>query len=118
MGLRRRPYAFTEQGVAMLSSVLRSERAVMVNVAIMRAFVRLRQLLATHKDLTRKFAALERSYDRKFRVVFQAINQLMAAPGRPTRQIGFATPALTSAGNLKPIARKRGALKRFLESRD
>ena len=74
MGLRRRPHAFTEQGVAVLSSVLRSARAVMVNVAIMRAFVRLRQLLATHKDLTRKLAALERSYDRKFRVVFQAIS--------------------------------------------
>jgi hypothetical protein len=92
MGLRRRPYAFTEQGVAMLSSVLRSERAVMVNVAIMRAFVRLRQLLATHKDLARKFAALERKYDRKFRVVFQAINRLMQSPERPRKQIGFRTP--------------------------
>jgi len=131
MGLRRRPYAFTEQGVAMLSSVLRSERAVMVNVAIMRAFVRLRQLLATHKDLARKFAALERKYDRRFGVIFQAIKQLMEPPGRPTRRIGFATPsqkethstrdapnALTLAGNLKPIARRPGALKRFLGSRD
>lgn len=92
MGLRRRPYAFTEQGVAMLSSVLRSERAVMVNVAIMRTFVRLRQLLATHKDLARKLAALERKYDRRLRVVFQAIRQLMESPQRPTKQIGFRTP--------------------------
>ncbi len=92
MGLRRRPYAFTEQGVAMLSSVLRSERAVMVNVAIMRTFVRLRQLLVTHKDLARKLAALERKYDRRLRVVFQAIRQLMESPQRPTKQIGFRTP--------------------------
>ena len=131
MGLRRRPYAFTEQGVAMLSSVLRSERAVMVNVAIMRTFVRLRQLLATHKDLARKLAALERRYDRRFRVIFQAIRQLMGPPGQPTRRIGFANPsekemhstrdapnALTLAGNFKPLARKPGAPKRFLESRD
>jgi ORF6N domain-containing protein len=85
------PYAFTEQGVAMLSSVLRSERAVQANIAIMRAFVRLRQLLATHADLARKLAALERKYDERFRVVFEAIRQLMTPiePG-PTVRIGFA----------------------------
>jgi hypothetical protein len=92
MSLRRSPYAFTEQGVAMLSSVLRSDRAVMVNVAIMRTFVRLRQLLTTHKDLAQKLAALERKYDRRFRVVFQAIKQLMEPPTRSTKQIGFRTP--------------------------
>lgn len=85
MGRRRRPYAFTEQGVAMLSCVLRSDRAVMVNLAIMRTFVRLRQLLTTNKDLARKLAALERKYDSRFRVVFRAIKQLMAPPSRPTK---------------------------------
>jgi hypothetical protein len=92
MGLRRRPYAFTEQGVAMLSSVLRSDRAVMVNVAIMRTFVRLRRLLTTDTDLAQKLAALERKYDSRFRVVFQAIKRLMKPPIRPARQIGFRTP--------------------------
>src|SRR5437764_4095473 len=80
MGLRRRPYAFTEQGVAMLSSVLRSERAVRVNVEIMRAFVRMRQLLAANADLARKLDALEKKYDAQFRVVFDAIRPLMAPP--------------------------------------
>ncbi len=69
MGLRRRPYAFTEQGVAMLSSVLRSDRAVEVNIEIMRAFVRLRQLLSSHEELARKLAALEKKYDQRFAVV-------------------------------------------------
>jgi hypothetical protein len=92
MSLRRRPYAFTEQGVATLSSVLRSERAVMVNVAIIRTFVRLRHLLSTHKDLARKLAALERKYDARFRVVFEAIKGLMEPTERPVRQIGFRAP--------------------------
>lgn len=83
------PYAFTEQGVAMLSSVLRSKRAAQVNVEIMRAFVRLRSLLATHQDLARKLAALERKYDAQFKVVFDAIRQLMEPPARARRQIGF-----------------------------
>ena len=84
------PYAFTEQGVAMLSSVLHSPRAVAVNVEIMRAFVRLRQLLATHADLARKLEVLERKYDGKFRVVFDAIRLLMA-PGvaAERKRIGF-----------------------------
>ncbi len=91
-GLRRAvPYAFTEQGVAMLSSVLRSKRAVRVNVEIMRAFVRLRQMLATHADLARKLAALERKYDTQFKVVFDAIRELMTAPEpKKKRPIGFA----------------------------
>lgn len=88
-GRRSRPRAFTEQGVAMLSSVLRSRRAVRVNVEIMRAFVQLRGLLATHADLARKLAALERKYDAQFRVVFDAIRQLMA-PAKPVvRKMGF-----------------------------
>jgi hypothetical protein len=88
-GRRTRPYAFTEQGVAMLSSVLRSERAVAVNVEIMRAFVRLRAMLAGHQDLARKLAALERRYDAQFKVVFDAIRELMTPPSKPRRPIGF-----------------------------
>jgi hypothetical protein len=88
-GRRWRPYAFTEQGVAMLSSVLRSRRAVAVNVEIMRAFVRLRAMLAAHTDLAPKLAALERKYDAQFKVVFDAIRELMAPPRKARRQIGF-----------------------------
>jgi len=83
------PYAFTEQGVAMLSSVLRSKQAVHVNIEIMRAFVRLRQMLSAHKDLERKLAALENKYDEQFRVVFDAIRALMASPEKPRKRIGF-----------------------------
>jgi hypothetical protein len=91
-GRRYRPYAFTEQGVAMLSSVLRSERAVQVNIAIMRAFVRLREILTTHRDLARKLDDMEKRYDAQFRVVFDAIRELMAPePIPPKRQIGFKT---------------------------
>ena len=90
-GRRYLPNAFTEQGVAMLSSVLRSQRAVQVNIAIMRAFVRLREMLSSHKDLARRLDELERNYDEKFRVVFEAIRQLMAPPPAPKRRrIGFA----------------------------
>ncbi len=90
MGVRRRPYAFTEQGVAMLSSVLRSDRAVAVNIEIMRAFVRLRRLLASHAELARKLDALEKKYDAQFKAVFDAIRQLMIPPAGPKRrQIGF-----------------------------
>ena len=92
-GLRRaKPYAFTEHGVAMLSSVLRSKRAVQVNIAIMRAFVRLRELLAGHQDLARKLAELEKKYDAQFKVVFDAIRNLMKPPVPTIRkQIGFRT---------------------------
>ena len=89
-GRRYLPYAFTEQGVAMLSSVLRSSRAVQVNIAIMRTFVRLRELLLSNTDLARKLEALEQKYDAQFRVVFDAIRELMAPPEPPPkRQIGF-----------------------------
>jgi hypothetical protein len=89
-GVRRAtPYAFTEQGVAMLSSVLRSRRAIRVNVEIMRAFVRLRQLLASHADLAAKLEELEKKYDAQFRIVFDAIRELMSEPVRPRKQIGF-----------------------------
>jgi uncharacterized membrane-anchored protein YjiN (DUF445 family) len=83
------PYAFTEQGVAMLSSVLRSERAVQVNIEIMRAFVRLRQLLQSNADTARKLDALEKKYDAQFKEVFKAIRELMTPPRRPKRRIGF-----------------------------
>jgi hypothetical protein len=83
------PYVFTEQGVAMLSSVLKTERAVRVNVEIMRAFVRLRRMLASNADLARKLVELERKYDAQFKVVFEAIRELMATPESPRRSIGF-----------------------------
>ena len=90
-GRRYPPYAFTEQGVAMLSSVLNSERAVRVNIEIMRTFVRLRRILATHADLARKLATLEKKYDAQFRVVFDAIRELMIPPEpKKKRPIGFA----------------------------
>ena len=91
-GSRYLPYAFTEQGVAMLSSVLRSERAVQVNVAIMRAFVSLRRLLSTSDTLARKFAELERQlegHDEAIKTLFDAIRELMAPPVKPKRELGF-----------------------------
>ena len=88
-GRRYPPYAFTEQGVAMLSSVLRSKRAVLVNVEIMRAFVGLRRMLASHGQLSRKLAALEKKYDSQFKVVFDAIRQLMTPPVRKRDAMGF-----------------------------
>lgn len=91
-GLRRaRPYAFTEQGVAMLSSVLRSKRAIQVNIEIMRAFVRLRQILASNKELAKRLDDLEKKYDAQFRVVFDAIRKLMTPPEAqtPKKRIGF-----------------------------
>lgn len=86
---RAAPYAFTEQGVAMLSSVLRSDRAIQVNVEIMRAFVRLRRILASNVDLQRKLLALEKKYDAQFKVVFDAIRKLMIPPETKRRGIGF-----------------------------
>jgi hypothetical protein len=91
-GRRYLPYVFTEQGVAMLSSVLRSKRAVRVNIEIMRAFVRLRQFLSTHKELGQKLADLERrigAHDQQIQAVFQAIRQLMTQPEPKKRRIGF-----------------------------
>ena len=88
-GRRYPPYAFTEQGVAMLSSILKSKRAVQVNIEIIRAFVRLRRMLASHADLARKLEALEKKYDAQFRVVFEAIRELMKPPETKKRPIGF-----------------------------
>jgi len=88
-GRRYPPYAFTEQGVAMLSSVLRSQQAIQVNIEIMRAFIRLRQILASHADLARKLDALEKKYDAQFKEIFEAIRQLMAPPEPKRRAIGF-----------------------------
>ena len=95
-GRRSAPLAFTEQGVAMLSSVLRSARAVEVNVEIMRAFVRLRRLLESNVELSRRLDALERRYDGQFRAVFDAIRELMTPARRSVKRIGF---------QVKPVSR-------------
>lgn len=86
---RAPPYAFTEQGVAMLSTVLRSRRAVLVNIEIMRTFVRLRRLMAGNAELARKLTEMEKKYDRQFKVVFDAIRELMQPPTEARRPIGF-----------------------------
>jgi hypothetical protein len=88
-GRRYLPYVFTEQGVAMLSTVLNSERAIIVNIEIMRAFVKLRQLLASNTELARRLDELESKYDKQFKIVFDAIRQLMANPVRDRKEIGF-----------------------------
>jgi hypothetical protein len=96
-GARHRPYVFTEQGVAMLSSVLRSDRAIAVNVEIMRAFVQLRDIARSNADLTKKLDQLERKYDRRFKSVFDAIRYLMNPPTRTARRpIGFRAQAINS----------------------
>jgi phage regulator Rha-like protein len=92
IGLRWKPFAFTEQGVAMLSSVLRSKRAIQVNISIMRAFVKLRQILSAHKELSQKLKELEQrmdGYDSKIQVIFEAIRKLMAPPEKHKQRIGF-----------------------------
>ncbi|MBI4230618.1 MAG: ORF6N domain-containing protein [Planctomycetes bacterium] len=91
-GTRKPPRAFTEQGVAMLSGVLRGKLAVRVNIEIMRAFVRLRAILGAHKDLSRRLNDLEQKYDSQFRIVFDAIRQLMEPPDPERRPIGFRAP--------------------------
>jgi len=88
-GRRYLPYVFTEQGVAMLSSVLNSERAVKVNIEIMRAFVKLREMIASHKGLAKRLDELEKKYDAQFKIVFDAIRQLMATPEPREKKIGF-----------------------------
>ena len=109
MGLRHAPMAFTEQGVAMLSSVVNSERAIAVNIAIMRTFVKLRQMLDSHAKLAKKLAGLEAKYDEQFRVVFEVLNELMAAPEPKRKPIGFSVKerrarysARRTAKRLKP----------------
>ncbi|MDO9515178.1 MAG: ORF6N domain-containing protein [Syntrophales bacterium] len=92
MGLRYRPMTFTEQGVAMLSSVLRSTRAIEVNIAIMRAFVQLRKMIASHDKLARKLTELEQhleGHDEQIQIIFETIKQLMAPPEKPRKRIGF-----------------------------
>jgi hypothetical protein len=88
-GRRYPPYAFAEQGVAMLSGLLNSPRAIQANITIMRAFVQLRRMLATHADLARKLEEMERKYDRQFQVVFEAMRRLMAPPEKHRKEIGF-----------------------------
>ncbi len=83
------PYAFTEHGVLMLSSVLNSKKAIQVNIQIMRTFTKLREIIMTHKDLQRKIEDIERKYDQQFKVVFDAIKQLLTPPEKPKRQMGF-----------------------------
>ena len=91
-GRRTPPYAFTQEGVAMLSSVLRSERAVAVNVEVMRAFVRMREMLRSHEDLVLRLDNLEAKYDSQFSAVFDAIRQLMLPPARKKNPLGFTPP--------------------------
>ena len=93
--IKYRPYAFTEHGILMLSSVLNSERAVQVNIEIMRTFVRLRELIISNKELAKRLDELEKKYDSQFKVVFDAIRELMTpiAPPPKPRRIGFRTPA-------------------------
>ena len=88
-GRRYLPYAFTEHGALMLANVLNSERAAQTSVQVVRAFVRLRQMLTSNAELARKLAALENKYDAQFKVVFDAIRQLMSPPAKPKREIGF-----------------------------
>jgi hypothetical protein len=88
-GRRYIPYVFTEHGVAMLSGVLNSHRAVQVNIAIMRAFVRMRETMASHRELAQRLNAIEKTYDARFRVVFDAIRALMEPPKTPRRRVGF-----------------------------
>lgn len=93
-GLRYAPMAFTEHGILMLSSVLNSERAISVNIEIMRAFVKLRQMLASNAELSRRLDELESNYDRKFKVVFDAIRQLMTPPVTARKHVGFRAEAI------------------------
>ena len=83
------PFVFTEQGVAMLSSVLKSHRAVQVNIQIMRAFIKIRQMYIGHEDLRQKIIAMERKYDKQFQIVFEAIKQLLETDEKPKRKIGY-----------------------------
>jgi len=88
-GTRYVPMAFTEQGVAMLSSVLNSKRAIKVNIQIMRTFTQLRQMLSTHEDLKKKIETMEKKYDQQFQIVFEAIKQLLETEAKPRKKIGF-----------------------------
>jgi phage regulator Rha-like protein len=102
-GRRYLPYAFTEHGALMLANVLNSERAAQTSVQVVRAFVKLRQMLASNAELARKLAAMEKKYDAQFKVVFDAIRQLMSPPEKPKREIGFHV----KHDDDKPKAKKR-----------
>lgn len=104
-GRRYRPYVFTENGVAMLSSVLRSQRAIQVNIQIMRTFTQLRKVLATHKALRQKIEAMEKKYDSQFRLVFDAIRELMSSPATHRKEIGFKVKEQTQTYRIKRKAR-------------
>jgi len=88
-GVRYRPYAFTENGVAMLSSVLRSQKAIQINIQIMRTFTHIRELMASHKEILKKVQAMESKYDQQFRIVFEAIEQLIKEDTQTGKRIGF-----------------------------
>ena len=100
------PYAFTEQGVAMLSSALRCPRAVQVNIEIMRAFVRLRELIGANRELARRLDELEKRYDAQFRGVFDAIRELMTPPEKPRRSIGFKVEEARPVYRRRPLRRR------------
>ena len=109
-GPRYRPMAFTEQGIAMLSSVLRSKRAVQVNIAIMRVFVRLREMIATHKELARKLSELEQhleSHDQQIQTIFEAIRQLMTPPDTRRKRIGFEVKEPPAKYKKKKVKKKK-----------
>jgi len=97
-GSRYLPMAFTEQGVAMISSVLNSERAILVNIEIMRAFIQLRNMLVSHGDLKRKIEDMEKKYDEQFRIVFEAITQLIEKDEKPKKKIGYIKEGQTEYG--------------------
>jgi flagellar capping protein FliD len=100
-GVRYRPMAFTEQGVAMLSSVLNSDRAIQVNIQIMRAFTRLRRMLETHKELKKKLEEMEKKYDEQFQIVFEAIKQLISEDEKPKKKIGYVKEKQADYGKKK-----------------
>lgn len=97
IGLRYTPMVFTEQGVAMLSSVLRSKRAIKVNIQSMRIFIKLRQMYLHHEDLRQKIIAMELKYDKQFQIVFEAIKQLMEENEKPKRKIGYVKTSRTAS---------------------
>jgi hypothetical protein len=118
-GRRHRPYVFTEQGVAMLSSVLHSARAIAVNIEIMRAFVQLRGIARSHAALSKKLDELERKYDRRFKSVFDAIRYLMNPPARTARrQIGFRPLAINKRVGSGEALTDRGQRSMTREHRD
>lgn len=103
-GTRKLPRAFTKQGVAMLSSVLRSKRAIAVNIAIMRTFVKLREILTTNEALRRKIESMERKYEEQFKLIFKVLSEMVMADSKPKSQIGFLTEA---KGHMPPKSKKR-----------